>query len=355
YPRRLRASGRDGGSAMTTQHLSPLTMLLSRHTRRREFITLLGGAAAWPLAARAQQTAMPVIGLLDSRSSDAMAGRLAGFRQGLKEVGVADGENVRIVYRFNSIVYQGWRPTGPARSPPRTFGPAGRHRRSRPRPATTTIPVVFLVGEDPAKLGLVSNLARPTGNLTGFNVFIVELEAKRLELLHQLVPGAVRIAVLVNPANVSQTEATLREVEAAARTIGVQAQVLKANTAREIEQGSATIGQERPDALFVGASAFLNCRRLQLVQLAAFDRLPATYALREAAEAGGLMSYGSSIVEAYRQPAIYAGRILKGAKPADLPVMQASKFELVINLPTAKLLGLTVPPTLLATADEVIE
>ena len=204
-------------------------------------------------------------------------------------------------------------------------------------------------------MGLVTNLARPTGNLTGFNLLINELEAKRLELLHQLVPGAVRIAVLVNPANVSYTEATLREVEAAARTIGVQVQVLNANTAREIEQVSATIGQERPDALFVGASPFLNIRRVQLVQLAAFHRLPATYALREAAEAGGLMSYGSSIVDAYRQLAIYAGRILKGAKPADLPVMQASKFEFVINLATARLLGLEVPPMLLARADEVIE
>jgi ABC-type uncharacterized transport system substrate-binding protein len=331
---------------------------MSRNVQRRAFMSLLGAAAAWPLAARAQQPAVPVIGFLDSRSSDAMAGRLAGFRQGLKEVGFADGENVRIVYR--------WAENQLDRLPEMaadlirqqaaviftTGGPASAFAA---KAATTTIPVVFLVGEDPARLGLVSNLARPTGNLTGFNLFIVELEAKRLELLHQLVPSAVRIAVLVNPANVSQTEATLREVEAAARTIGVQAQVLKANTAREIEQVSATIGQERPDALFVGASAFLNIRRVQLVQLAAFHRLPATYALREAAEAGGLMSYGSSIVDAYRQSAIYAGRILKGTKPADLPVMQASKFELVINLATARLLGLTVPPTLLATADEVIE
>ena len=326
---------------------------------RRELLAALGGAAAaWPLAAHAQQPAMPVIGLLDSRSSDAMAGRLAGFRQGLKEVGFADGENVRIVYRWAENQLD--RPREMAADLIRqqaaviftTGGPASAFAA---KAATTTIPVVFLVGEDPARLGLVSNLARPTGNLTGFNLFIVELEAKRLQLLHQLVPGAVRIAVLVNPANTSQTEATLREVEAAARTIGMQAQVLKANTAREIEQVSATIGQERPDALFVGASAFLNIRRIQLVQLAAFHRLPATYALREAAEAGGLMSYGSSIVDAYRQSAFYAGRILRGAKPADLPVMQASKFELVINLATARLLGLTVPPTLLALADEVIE
>jgi putative ABC transport system substrate-binding protein len=329
--------------------------------KRRDFITLFGGAAAsslsWPLAARAQQPAMPVIGLLDTRSSDAMAGRLAGFRQGLKEVGFTEGENVTIVYpwaenrverlpelaaelvqRQVDVIF--------AASPPPAFAA---------KAATSTIPVVFLVGEDPARLGVVSSLARPTGNLTGFNLFVNETEAKRLELLHQLVPGAVRIAVLVNPANVPYTEATLREVGAAARSIGVQIQVLKANTAREIEQVFATIGQERPDALFVGAAPFLNIRRVQLVHLAAFHRLPATYAFRDAAEAGGLMSYGTSIVDAYRQCGIYAGRLLKGAKPADLPVMQASKFELVINLSTARLLGLTLPPTLLAIADEVIE
>ena len=327
--------------------------------RRREFITLLGGAAAtWPLAARAQQQAMPVIGLLDSRSSDAMASRLAGFRQGLKEVGFAEGENVRIVYRWaeNQLDRLPEMAADLVRQQAAviftTGGPASAFAA---KAATSTIPVVFLVGEDPARLGLVSSLARPTGNLTGFNLFVNETEAKRLELLHQLVPGAVRIAVLVNPANVPYTEATLREVGAAARSIGVQIQVLKANTAREIEQVFATIGQERPDALFVGAAPFLNIRRVQLVHLAAFHRLPATYAFRDAAEAGGLMSYGTSIVDAYRQCGIYASRLLKGAKPADLPVMQASKFELVINLSTARLLGLTLPPTLLAIADEVIE
>jgi putative ABC transport system substrate-binding protein len=325
---------------------------------RREFITLLGGAAAWPLAAHAQKAVLPVVGFLDPRSSDAMAGRLGGFRQGLKEVGFTEGENVTIVYRWAEnqtdrlpemaaelvrqqaavIVTMG----GPA---------AGLAAKA----ATATIPIVFLVGEDPTRLGLVTSLARPSGNLTGINMFVNELEAKRFELLHQLVPQAARIAVLVNPAAVQYAEATLREVGAAARTIGVQIQVFEANTAREIEQAFATIGQERPDAVFVGASPFLNVRRVQLVQLTTFHRLPAIYALREAAEAGGLMSYGPSIVDAYRQLAIYVGRILKGAKPADLPVMQASKFELVINVSTARLLGLEVPDRVLVAADEVIE
>jgi putative ABC transport system substrate-binding protein len=325
---------------------------------RREFLTLLGGAAAWPLAARAQQAVMPVVGFLDSRSSDAMASRLGAFRQGLKEVGLVEGENVTIIYRWaedrvdrltemaNELV---------RRQPAVIVATGGPAAAFAAQAATNTIPVVFLVGEDPTKLGLVSSLARPSGNLTGINLFANELEAKRLELLHQLVPRATRIAVLVNPANAKNTEATLRGVEAAARGIGLQIQVLKANTVREIEEAFAAIGQERPDALFVGASAFLNIRRVQLVQLAAFHRLPAIYALREAAEVGGLMSYGPSIVDAFRQCGIYAGRIVKGAKPADLPVMQASKFELIINLPTARLLGLALPPTVLALADEVIE
>ena len=325
---------------------------------RRTFITLLGGAAAaWPLAARAQQAAMPVIGFLDSRSSDAMTSRLGAFSQGLKEVGLAEGENVTIVYR--------WAENRVDRLPEMAaeltrrqaaviFTTGGPQAAFAAKAATTAVPIVFLVGEDPARLGLVSSLARPTGNLTGINLFANELEAKRLELLHQFVPRAARIAVLVNPADVRNTETTLREVGAAARTLGLQIQVLKANTAREIDEAFAAIGQERPDALFMGASSFLNTRRVQLVQLAVFHRLPAIYAC-EAAEAGGLMSYGPSIVDAYRQCGIYVGRILKGAKPADLPVMQASKFELVINLPTVRLLGLTVPPTLLALADEVIE
>ena len=325
--------------------------------RRRAFITLLGGAvAAWPLAASAQQPAMPVIGVLDSRSSDGMATRLAAFRQGLKEVGLVEGENVTIIYRWAEgrvdrlpemaselarqatvIVTSG--------GPPAAFAAK----------AATTTPIVFLVGEDPTRLGLVTSLARPSGNLTGINMLANELEAKRLQFLHQLVPQAQRIAVLVNPNSLIYTETTLRDVDAAARTIGLQLQVLKANTAREIEEGFAWSERQRPDALFVGATAFLNIGRVQLVQLAAFHRLPATYGQREAAEAGGLMSYGPSILEGYRQWAIYAGRVLKGAKPGELPVAQSTKFELVINNTTARMFRLTVPPSLLAIADEVIE
>jgi putative ABC transport system substrate-binding protein len=301
---------------------------------------------------------MPVVGFLDIRSSDAMASRLAGFRQGLKEVGFADGENVKIEYRWaeNKVDQLPEMAAELVRLRAAvivtTGGPAAALAAQA---ATTTIPIVFLVGEDPTRLGLVSSLTRPSGNLTGINLFANELEAKRLELLHQLVPHAARLAILVNSADVTNTETTLRDVGAAARSIGLQVQILKASTAREIADAFASMGQERPDAVFVGASAFLNIRRVQLAQLAAFHRLPATYSFREAPEVGGLMSYGPSISDAYRQWGVYAGRILKGAKPADLPVMQASKFELVINLTTAKLLGLTLPPSLLAIADEVIE
>ena len=221
--------------------------------------------------------------------------------------------------------------------------------------ATTTIPIVFVAGEDPVKRGLVLSLARPGGNLTGINFFNVELAAKQLGLLHELVPAAIRVAVLVNPANALITEATVRDVEAAARAIGLQIEVLNANTSREIDAAFASVVRAPPDALFVSGGPFLNTRRVQLALLAGRHGIPAIYSGREHAEAGGLMSYGSDITDAYRQMGVYAGRILKGAKPADLPVMQASKFELVINASTARMLGLTVPPTLLARADEVIE
>ena len=327
--------------------------------RRREFITLLGGAAtAWPLAARAQQAVMPVIGFLDSRPPQAMTSRLGAFRQGLKEAGFAEGENVSVVYRWAENHLD--RLTEMATELVRrqvalivtTGGPTAALAA---KAATTTIPIVFLVGEDPVRLGLVSSLSRPSGNLTGINMFANELEAKRLELLYRLVPRATRIAVLVNPADVGNTENTLREVGAAARTFGLEMQVLKAGTTREIEDAFAGIGRDRPDALFVGSAALLNIRRVQLVQLASYHRLPTSFAFREAAETGALMSYGPSIEDGYRHWAAYAGRILKGAKPGDLPVMQATKFEFVLNLPTARMLGITVPPTLLATADEVIE
>ena len=324
--------------------------------RRRAFITLIGAAAAWPLAARAQQP-MPVIGFLDSRSLDGMTSRLASFRQGLKEVGLVEGENVTVIYRWaedrvDRLPEMAGELAKQATVIVTTGGPPAAFAA---KAATTTIPIVFLVGEDPTRLGLVTSLARPSGNLTGINMLANELEAKRLQLLLQLVPQARRIAVLVSPASVSNTERTLQDVEAAARTIGLQLQVLNANTGREIEESFAWSERQRPDALFVGASALLNIRRVQLVQLAAFHRLPATYGQREAAEAGGLMTYGPSVIEGYRQWGVYAGRILKGAKPGDLPVVQSTKFELVINNTTARMFGLTVPASLLALADEVIE
>jgi putative tryptophan/tyrosine transport system substrate-binding protein len=221
--------------------------------------------------------------------------------------------------------------------------------------ATTTIPIVFLVNEDPVRLGLVASLARPGGNLTGFNILTAEVTAKRLDLLRELMPSATRVGVLVNPVNAAGTETTLRDVTAAARTTGLQVKVLNASTSREIEAAFISFMHERPDALFVGAEPYFYSRRVQLAVLAASHRLPATYSQRDFAEAGGLMSYGTNIADAHRQIGIYAGRILKGAKPTDLPVVQASKFELVINLPTARTLGLELPPMLLARADEVIE
>jgi putative ABC transport system substrate-binding protein len=325
--------------------------------RRREFMAVAGAAVAWPLAARTQPS-LPIVGLLDTRSSEGMASRLAGFRQGLKEVGFTDGENATIVYRWadNRVDdLPGMAADLVRHQAAVIFTTGGPPAAFAAKATTTTIPIVFLVGEDPAKLGLVSSLARPTGNLTGINLFSNELEAKRLELLHQFVPQTTRIALLVNPADVRNTENTLQQVGEAARSRSLQIQVIKTTTAREIDEAFAGFAQERPDALFVGAAAFLNARRVQLAQLAAFHRLPATYSFREAVEVGGLMSYGPSIVDAYRQCGVYAGRILRGAKPSELPVMQALKFELVINLRTAKLLGLAVPQALLSTADEVIE
>jgi putative ABC transport system substrate-binding protein len=325
--------------------------------KRREFITLIGGAAvAWPLAARAQQ-AMPAIGFLDSRLPDAITDRLRGFRQGLKDTGYVEGENVSIVYRFaeNQDDRLPELASELVRQRVAVIVTSGPLAAFAAKAATATIPITFLVGDDPVRLGLVTSLARPGGNMTGINIFNSELAAKRLELLRELVPRAARLAVLLNPADVSLTETQLKEVSAAARTMGLQIEVLNANTSLEINAAFETMGRERPDAVFVAVTPFLNGRRVQLAQLAAFHRLPATYAVRDYAEAGGLMSYGSNIVDAYRQVGIYSGRILKGAKPADLPVVQSSKFELVINAQTARMLGLTVPPTLLALADAVIE
>jgi len=326
--------------------------------RRREFIRLLGDAAlAGPLAARAQQ-AMPVIGFLHPASPEGLANRLRGFRQGLKEPGYVEGENVVIEYRWaeNQIDRLPALAADLVRRQVAVITTtAGIATALVAKAATTTIPIVFSVAEDPVRLGLVASLARPGGNLTGINVFIVELAAKRLELLRELVPAATRVAVLVNPTNAANTETTLRDVEAAARALGLQIQVLNASTSREIDAAFATLVRERPDALFVGPDAFFTSRRVQLVHLATRHAVPATYALRDYVEAGGLMSYGTNIADAFRYVGVYTGRILKGAKPADLPVVQSSKFELVINAETARMLGLTVPPMLFARADEVIE
>jgi putative ABC transport system substrate-binding protein len=326
--------------------------------RRREFITLFGGAAAaWPFVARAQQPAMPVIGFLHPTSPDAFPDRLRGFRQGLKETGYVEGENMMISYRFaenqidrlpamaGELVHNQVAVIAAANSPAALAAKA----------ATTTIPIVFIAPEDPVRLGLVASLARPGGNLSGINLLSGELAAKRLELLRQLVPGAARVAVLVNQANVASTETTVRDVEVAARAIGLQIRVLKASTSHEIDAAFATLARERSDTLFVGNDPFFTSRRVQLAILAAHHSIPSTYGTREIAEVGGLMSYGANIPDGWRQAGAYVGRILKGAKPADLPVVQSTKFELVINLRTARMLGLTVPPTLLATADEVIE
>ena len=326
--------------------------------KRREFITLLGGAAAaWPLAARAQQP-IPTIGFLHSQSPEALADALPGFRQGLKEAGYSEGENVAIEYRWaenqldrlpalaGDLVRKGVAVI---------VAGGGSATPLVAKAVTTAIPVVFNMGDDPVKLGLVPSLSRPGGNLTGVNFFAVELTAKRLELLRELVPGAARVAVLVNPANPADSEPIVHDAQAAARAMGLQILVLGATSSKEIDAAFATLARERPDALLVGTGPPLTARRVQLAQLAAYHKIPAIYALRQNVEIGGLISYGASLRAAYRQVGIYSGRILKGASPSDLPVVQSTKFELVINLLTAKLHGLEVPPSLLARADEVIE
>jgi putative ABC transport system substrate-binding protein len=323
--------------------------------QRRKFITLLGGAAAWPRVVRAQQGAMPVIGVLEPTSSDAFADRLRAFRQGLKEAGYVDGENVTIEYRWaeNQIDRLPALAADLVRRKVAVIvAPAGAAFAAKA--ATTTIPIVFIAAEDPVRLGLVASLAWPGGNLTGINQFNEELAAKRLDLLRELVPGITRVAVLLDP-TVTYSEITRRDVEAAARATGLQIQVFNASTGPEINAVFATFVRERPDSLFVSSSPFFTSRRVQLAILAARHLVPMTAAQRAIVEVGGLMSYGSDILEARRQVGVYVGRILKGAKPADLPVVQASKFELVINAETARALGLRVPPSLLAIANEVIE
>jgi putative ABC transport system substrate-binding protein len=327
--------------------------------RRREFITLLGGpTAALPLTVRAQQPqGVPVIGLLDPRSPDALVDRLRAFRQGLKETGFVESENIVIEYRWadNQLDRLPALVTDLVRRRVAVIAsPGGPDATLAAKAATATVPIVFLVGEDPVRLGLVTSLAQPGGNITGVNLFSGELTAKRLELLLMLAPGAARVAVLVNPV-ATHTERTLRDLEPAARAMGLHIRILNASTGQEISAAFATFERERPDAVLVGLDPFFASRRVQLAHLATRYAVPAAYATRDFAEAGGLISYGASIVDAYRQVGVYCGRVLKGAKPAELPVVQSSKFELVINAETARMLGLTVPPSLLAIADEVIE
>jgi putative ABC transport system substrate-binding protein len=323
--------------------------------RRRKFITLLGGAAAaaWPSSARAQQAAMPVIGFLDPTSSNTFENRLRGFRQGLRETGYFEGENVAIMYRFaeNQIDRLADLAADLVRRQVAVIATLANGAHAA-KAATTEIPIVFLLAEDPVRVGLVSSLARPGANLTGINFFSGELLAKRLGLVRDLVPAAARVAVLVNPTG-PNADTTLRDAQSTAK--GLEIQILKASTSREINMGFAGFASERPDALFVDIDPFFTSRRVQLVNLASRHAVPATYPGRQFTEIGGLMSYGSDLTDAWRQVGVYAGRILKGTKPADLPIAQSSKFELIINAETARMLGLTLPSSLLALADEVIE
>jgi putative ABC transport system substrate-binding protein len=327
-----------------------------RQWKRREVVSLLGGGVtAWPLAARAQQSAVPVIGFVNAGLPDAPS--VAGFRKGLNEAGYVESQNVTVEYHWLEGQFDRLAAlmADLARRRVAVIATAGDLAAIAAKAATTTIPIVFGVGDDPVKLGLVDSLARPGGNATGFNILTGEVTAKRLGLLHDLVPKASRVAVLVNPANAPVAETTLRDMPEAARVLGLQTHILNASTSREIEAAFATLVREQADALFVAADIYFFGRRVQLATLAVHYRIPAAYALREAVEVGGLMSYGADRADQFRQVGVYTGQILKGAKPADLPVLQTSKFEFVINAQTARLLGIEVPNSLQLLADEVIE
>jgi putative ABC transport system substrate-binding protein len=328
--------------------------------KRREFITGFGGVAAAnmrPGSALAQHS-VPVIGFLNSASPEAFTDRLRGFRQGLKESSFAEGDNVSIIYRWaeNQIGRLPELAAELVRWPVTVIAATGGSNSALAvKAATTSIPFVFGVPEDPVKLGLVKSLARPQGNATGVNFYTNEVLAKRLALLRELVPGATRVAVIVNPSNVAGATSILSDVEGARVALGMQIRVINASTSRDIDAAFASFTSERPDALFVAPDPLFFARRVQLANLSSHHAIPATFSTREIAEAGGLMSYGTNITDAYRQVGVYIGRILKGAKPADLPVLQTNKFELIINSQTARMLGIAVPSSLLARADEVIE
>jgi ABC-type uncharacterized transport system substrate-binding protein len=327
--------------------------------RRREFITLVGGAAAaWPLTSRAQQPSPPVVAFLSGRSADASVRVTTAFRKGLNETGYVEGQNVTVEYHWLEGRYDRL----PAlladlvrRQVAAIAVPGSTPAALAAKAATATISIIFGVGEDPVRLGIVANLARPSGNATGVNFFVAEVVAKRLRLLHDLVPKAVRVAVLVNPSNVSNTETTLHIVQEAARAVGVQTEIVNATTISEIDAVFANFARERPDALFIAPDGFFVSRGVQFATLTARDKIPMAVPERDMAAVGGLISYGADTAEMYRQVGLYTGSILKGAKPADMPVLQSTKFELVINLQTARALGIEVPSGLLSIADEVIE
>jgi putative tryptophan/tyrosine transport system substrate-binding protein len=324
--------------------------------RRREFITVVGAAIGWPLAARAQQPAMPVVAFIRDGSADASARYVAAFREGLSETGYVKDQNVTVEYHWLG----GQQDRLPAlmaaliHRQVAVIATLGNVPTLAAQAATATIPIIFSVGDDPIRLGLVASLARPGGNATGIYFLDEAVVAKRLQLLHELVPKAVRIALLVNPANAS-AESTLRTVQKAAPTIGLQIQILNATTIGEIDAAFAALERSQPDALLIAGDAFFASRAVQFVTLAARDRIAASYFLPEFVAAGGLMSYAADFTDSFRQVGVYTGTILKGAKPADLPVLQSTKFQFVINLQTARSLGIDVPPGVLSIADEVIE